>query len=83
MDVTMPVMNGLEATERIRKHESENAMRPALIVALTGLTAEEDHERASESGVDLFLEKPVRLKDLAKLLADRKAGDAAKSSTKV
>lgn len=70
MDVTMPIMDGLEATRQIRKYEKEERIRPAMIVALTGLTAEEDHEKASDSGVDLFLEKPVRLKSLAKTLEE-------------
>lgn len=72
----MPVMDGLEATRQIRQYEKENAVKPALILALTGLTAEEDHEKARESGFDKFLEKPVRLKDLGVILDEWEARNA-------
>lgn len=73
MDVQMPIMDGLEATRQIREYEKKNGITPALILALTGLTSEDDHETAKECGVDMFLEKPVRLKDLGNLLDEWKA----------
>lgn len=75
MDVSMPVMDGLEATRRIRALEQERhdrlgdtAPTPALIVALTGLASSRDQTSAFASGVNLFMTKPVKFKDIGKLL---------------
>ena len=78
MDLSMPVMDGLEATRKIRALEKERqsylgdaAPRPALIVALTGLASSRDQANAFASGVDLFLTKPVKFKEIGKLMDDR------------
>ncbi|KAM0448256.1 hypothetical protein ACHAQK_000236 [Fusarium lateritium] len=68
MDISMPVMDGFEATRRIRAFESHQGLRPALILALTGLASEEAQREATVSGLDLFLTKPVRLKELGPIL---------------
>jgi CheY-like chemotaxis protein len=41
---------------------------PALIIALTGLASSRDQAEAAECGIDLFLTKPVALKEVGKLL---------------
>ncbi|RSL65266.1 hypothetical protein CEP54_004325 [Fusarium duplospermum] len=71
MDISMPIMDGFEATRRIRSFEQRHGLRPALILALTGLASEEAQREAVVSGVDLFLTKPVRLKDLGPILRSR------------
>ena len=78
MDLSMPVMDGLEATCRIRALEKERQSRlgdaappAALIVALTGLASSRDQTNAFASGVDLFMTKPVKFKEIGKLLDDR------------
>lgn len=68
MDISMPVMDGLEATRLIRAHERTNKLEKVAILALTGLASEGIHREASDSGVDLFLTKPVRLKVLGEAL---------------
>ncbi|CAF3452226.1 hypothetical protein SNK05_002839 [Fusarium graminearum] len=68
MDISMPVMDGFEATRRIRAFETQQGLRPALILALTGLASEEAQREAEVSGLDLFLTKPVRLKELGPIL---------------
>lgn len=65
MDISMPVMDGLEATRRIRALEHRNQLRAVPILALTGLASDSAHREALESGVDVFLTKPVRLKMLS------------------
>ncbi|KAI7493856.1 hypothetical protein KC357_g880 [Hortaea werneckii] len=70
MDINMPVLNGFEATRLIRAFEQQHGLHPAHIIALTGLgTASAQHE-AFSSGVDLFLTKPVRLKELSRVLEE-------------
>ncbi|RFU75524.1 hypothetical protein TARUN_6732, partial [Trichoderma arundinaceum] len=71
MDVSMPIMDGFEATRRIRAYERENQIKPAIIFALTGLASESAQQEAFGSGVDLFLTKPVKLKELGMILRSR------------
>ncbi|KAJ5632834.1 hypothetical protein N7490_009173 [Penicillium lividum] len=69
MDMSMPVMNGFEATRAIRSMEREdNGRRPAVIIALTGLSSSRDESEALASGVDMFLTKPVSFKEVSRLL---------------
>jgi len=62
MDVQMPVMDGTEATDRIRKAPGIN-LQPR-IVAMTANATVEDKRMCLESGMDDHLAKPVRPKDL-------------------
>lgn len=71
MDISMPVMDGLEATRRIRSFEASQELEPAVIIALTGLGSYETQQQAFSSGVDLFLTKPVQLKELGSILTSR------------
>jgi CheY-like chemotaxis protein len=71
MDVSMPIMDGFEATRRIRAYERENQLKPCVIFALTGLASESAQQEAFGSGVDLFLTKPVKLKELGMILRSR------------
>lgn len=65
----MPIMNGFEATRRIRELESaRNRLSPALIIALTGLASSRDQAEAFTSGIDLFMTKPVSFREVGQLL---------------
>ncbi|KAK8019977.1 hypothetical protein PG990_005115 [Apiospora arundinis] len=64
MDISMPIMDGLESTRRIREFEQAKAQRPATVIALTGLASEDVQREAYASGIDVFMTKPVRLKTL-------------------
>lgn len=68
MDISMPVMDGLESTRRIRALERELNLQPAKIVALTALGSAEAKEEAYRCGVDVFCMKPVRLGQLGEIL---------------
>jgi len=76
MDISMPVMNGFEATRSIRESESGfrapldplNTPPTAMIIALTGLASQRDQSEAFTSGFDLYLVKPISFKSVAKLL---------------
>ncbi|OHX00726.1 histidine kinase [Colletotrichum incanum] len=70
-DVSMPVMNGFEATRQIRAHERSLDLKPAMIIALTGLASDDSQNEAFGSGMDLFLTKPVKLKELSSILKSR------------
>lgn len=69
MDCQMPVMDGYEATRRIR--ESEKSLAPSLhlpICALTANTLPEDRIRCQECGMDDFLGKPFDMDALSQML---------------
>ncbi|EFQ26875.1 hsp90-like protein [Colletotrichum graminicola] len=68
MDISMPVMDGFEATRRIRAIEAEQCLTRCHIFALTSLASASAQQEAFASGIDLFLTKPVRLKELSKIL---------------
>ncbi len=67
MDVQLPVLNGLEATRRIRAEEDGGHHVP--IVALTASATTEDRTACLEAGMDLHLHKPFRRADLDAALA--------------
>lgn len=69
MDISMPVMNGFEATREIRKFEHENRRQPTPIIALSGLASDAAQREALESGVNVFLSKPVRFNALSEAFA--------------
>ncbi len=64
MDVSMPVMNGLDATTAIRKYEQTVDDGHCPIIALTANAMSSDRERCLLAGMDDFLTKPVLLEDL-------------------
>lgn len=71
MDISMPVMDGFESTRHIRALEKEGKLERCAIFALTGLASREAQEEAFAVGIDLFLSKPVQLKELTKILKER------------
>ena len=66
MDVQMPVMNGLEATQAIIEKYPEN-IRP-YIIAITANAMPGDRERFLEAGMVDYLSKPIRFKDVQDVL---------------
>lgn len=68
MDINMPVMDGYEATRQIRSYEHQERLRPSTIIALTGLGSASAQQEAYACGIDLFMTKPVKLKELRKIL---------------
>ncbi|MBI4853327.1 MAG: response regulator [Acidobacteria bacterium] len=67
MDLQMPVMDGLEATEEIRKREKNtNAHTP--IIMLTASVRKEDEEKGFLVGVDAYLNKPLNLELLTQTI---------------
>ncbi|KAJ5749563.1 hypothetical protein N7533_006591 [Penicillium manginii] len=72
MDISMPVMDGIEATRRIREHEQTlQSQERVMIVALTGVAQADVERDAIGSGMDTFLTKPVRLDVLGPMISRR------------
>ena len=67
MDIQMPIMDGFQATEKIRAHPKslENYVP---IIAITANAFSEDRDRAFEVGMDDFLSKPVKPLELKNVI---------------
>lgn len=65
MDIHMPVMNGLEATQRIKK---DPRGEETIIVALTASAMDGDRREVVESGANGFVSKPCREDELLELM---------------
>ena len=68
MDIAMPVMDGLEATQRIRELESVSSVPRIPIVAVTAHALKGDRERCLEAGLDDYLPKPFRKSEVDAVL---------------
>ena len=69
MDCQMPEMDGYEATCIIRRQGSK-ALNPGIpIIAMTALAMQGDREKCIQAGMNDFIAKPVKRRDLAEMLA--------------
>lgn len=68
MDVQMPEMDGIEATRKIREREKTTG-RHTPIVAMTAHAMPGDRERCVEAGMDAYVAKPIRIKELLATVA--------------
>ena len=68
MDVQMPEMDGIEATQEIRLQERTTGGHVP-IVAMTAHAMADDRERCLDAGMDDYLSKPINRKELLAVLA--------------
>ena len=66
MDVQMPVMDGLEATRRMR---ADPALADIKVIAMTANASNEDRQRCLAAGMDHFITKPISPEGLYRALA--------------
>ncbi|KAE8371821.1 hypothetical protein BDV26DRAFT_298434 [Aspergillus bertholletiae] len=69
MDLSMPVMDGVTASRRIREYEKNNSLCPVTIIALTAVDTPAMKRDAMRSGIDLFLTKPANMNQLKEILS--------------
>jgi len=74
MDIQMPVLNGFEATRRIRELEAVRRTHIP-VVAMTAHAMKGDRARCIQAGMDDYLAKPVRKRELHRMLL-KYSGDA-------
>jgi CheY-like chemotaxis protein len=72
MDVLMPNMSGIEATQWIREHFGNPRL---VIIALTSETSKEARHRCLENGMNYFIPKPVQIKKIEAILSNEDTGE--------
>ena len=78
MDIQMPVMNGYEATRRIRALE-DHELSAISIVAMTANAFDEDRKAAAACGMNGFVSKPIKLTEVIQVLRDMFGGSDRKA----
>ncbi|HZX21678.1 MAG TPA: PAS domain S-box protein [Clostridia bacterium] len=64
MDIQLPVMDGIEATNQIRTIETESMGNRIPIIALTAFALRGDREKFLSNGIDEYISKPVQMEEL-------------------
>ena len=61
MDIQMPMMNGIEATDEIRRREQMANLRPVPIIAVTANVMDDQLARYTAAGMNGWVAKPIEL----------------------
>jgi len=79
MDVQMPVLDGLQATRRIREAGDDAQPDPRMpIIAVTACASEMERQRCLDAGMDEVLAKPIVLAELCELIRSYANGGASR-----
>ncbi len=70
MDCQMPVVDGLEATRRLRAGENGERNRQVPVIAMTASAMSDDREKCRAAGMDGFLSKPVSESELLRTVGE-------------
>ncbi|NNE57811.1 MAG: response regulator [Hellea sp.] len=70
MDISMPVMDGYQASQAILEFEAENELPHTPIIAITGHALKHDREKCINAGMNDYLSKPVRQESLLQMLSE-------------
>ncbi|EER26625.1 Histidine Kinase A (phosphoacceptor) domain containing protein [Coccidioides posadasii C735 delta SOWgp] len=80
MDVQMPVLDGYDATRKIRENEDPN-VNEVLVIAMTASAIEGDREKCIDAGMNNYLAKPVR-SDVLRSMLDRYLAPQSRRTTR-
>ncbi len=69
MDIQMPLMNGIEATQIIREFETNSLNKNIPIIAITAFAMVGDREKFLNAGVDDYISKPIIQKDFFEIIS--------------
>jgi len=70
MDVRMPVMDGLDATRKIREWEEQRTDAPYYIVAMTAHASQADVDECLNAGMNRYASKPLNLNVMRDLMSE-------------
>ena len=76
IDIQMPEMDGFETARRIRVEWADRESERPRLIALTGTAMMGDRERCLDAGMDEYITKPIRVKELVAILESCKIGNA-------
>ncbi|PYI11087.1 sensor histidine kinase/response regulator [Aspergillus sclerotiicarbonarius CBS 121057] len=68
MDISMPIMDGIVSSGKIREYEEQHSLPRAAIMAVTGVASSEMQQQAFAAGIDDYLVKPLSLHDLKRIM---------------
>ncbi len=69
MDLNMPVLGGIDSTKLIRKYETENSKKAAVVIAVTANASELQRDECMMAGMTTFVTKPIRKQTLRRVIA--------------
>lgn len=73
MDMQMPKLDGIQATEKIREYEKNDAnVKPVYIVAVTANTFSSEKQKCMEAGMNNFISKPFKENELSQIIQNVK-----------
>ena len=78
MDIQMPVMDGIEATQRIREEESRSGCGVKIIASTAG-AFKTDRQRCLDAGMDDYISKPIKISEFRRVLTGLKPGGQAEA----
>lgn len=81
MDVQMPLLDGIGATEQIREYERQQGLPGVPIIALTAHAMAADQSRCLDAGMDDYVTKPIDKSLLQTAIAKQLGKNAAREST--
>lgn len=70
MDIRMPVLDGIEATKRIRQKEVRDNLPPIPIIALTAQATTNFESTCKEAGMNYYITKPIPFDDLTRIICE-------------
>lgn len=68
MDIAMPILDGVQATQKIKEYERENNVDAIPIVAVTANALKGDRERFMDEGLDEYVTKPIKKESILNVL---------------
>ncbi|KAA8642525.1 hypothetical protein EYZ11_007637 [Aspergillus tanneri] len=68
MDISMPIMDGIVSSRKIREYEELHSIPRAAIMAVTGVASSSMQQQAFAAGIDDYLIKPLSLHDLKRIM---------------
>ena len=83
MDVQMPEVDGLQATERIRAQEQARGLRHTPILALTAHASRQQHEQCLACGMDAVITKPVSQPEVLRRISEVVAANESPSRSPI